>query len=134
MPTYSTGVTILMGDWVRVMSPRGVWHHGIVRRLIPLLTGGVAVQIAHNMKLTGVIVSDWYEFSDNREVFLHRRGLAAQVPDILSRVDASMGKTYNLIAQNCEHFASYAFTGNARSEAVQGAGVLAAVVVLCLLA
>ena len=133
MVAYATGVPIMAGDWVRVMSSRGVWHHGIVRRLIALWDGGIAVEIANNVKLSGVALSDWYAFADGREIILHRRAPAAQVPEILRRVDASMGKTYNLLAQNCEHFASYAFTGIAQSKAVQGAGVVVAIVVLCLL-
>jgi hypothetical protein len=129
-PTYQTGVQILLGDWVRVLSPTGVWHHGIVRRLLPRWDGGVEVQIANNVKLAGVSVSDWHVFADGREIILHRRALASEVPAILRRVDESMGKTYDLLTQNCEHFASYAFTGKAESKAVQGAGVVAAVLVL----
>jgi Lecithin retinol acyltransferase len=132
--TYQTGVPILVGDWVRVLSPtRGVWHHGIVRRLVPQWDGGVAVLIANNVKRGGVSLSDWHVFRDGHEIILHRRAPADQVPQILRRVDASMGKTYNLLSQNCEHLASYAFTGKAESKAMQGAGVLTAVLVLLII-
>ena len=44
MPTYWTGQQIQPGDWVRVYSSRfGVWHHGIVRRLV-LVPGGIAAR------------------------------------------------------------------------------------------
>ena|ERR1700691_1540982 len=129
--TYLTGVPILAGDWVRVLSPaRGVWHHGIVRRLVPQWDGGIAVEIANNVKLGGVSLSDWHVFADGQEIILHRRAPADQVPQILRRVDGSMGKTYNLLTQNCEHFASYAFTGVAESKMVTGVGVLVAAVVI----
>jgi hypothetical protein len=129
-PTYQTSVPILAGDWVRVLSPRRVWHHGIVRRLIPRWDGGVEVQIANNVKLAGVSISDWYVFADGREIILHRRAPATEVPAILRRTDESMGKGYHLLTQNCEHFASHAFTGKAESKAVQGVGVVAAVLVI----
>jgi lecithin:retinol acyltransferase len=129
-PMYQTCVPILPGDWVRVLSSRGVWHHGIVRRLIPRWDGGVEVQIANNVKLAGVSLSQWYVFADGREIILHRRAPASEVPAILHRVDESMGKGYHLLTQNCEHFASHAFTGKAESRAVQGVGVVAAVLVI----
>ena len=40
------------------------------------------------------------------------------------------GKPYRLFAQNCEHFASFAFTGNAESKSVQAVGWIAAVAVV----
>jgi hypothetical protein len=133
MPTYQTGVPILAGDWVRVISRRGVWHHGIVRRLVLQWDGGIAVQIANNVKVTGISLSDWHIFADGHEILLHRRAQAAQVPEILRRVDESMGKAYSLLTQNCEHFASYAFTGKSESKAIQGAGVLAAAAFLLII-
>jgi len=131
--TYLTGVPISAGDWVRVLSPTGVWHHGIVRRLVPQWDGGIAVEIANNVKLGGISLSDWHVFADGREIILHRRAPADQVPQVLRRVDASMGKTYNLLTQNCEHFASYAFTGKPESPAIKGAGVITAVLVLLII-
>lgn len=130
MPTYLTGVPILAGDWVRVLSARGVWHHGIVRRFVPQWDGGIAVEIANNVKLAGISISDWHIFADGREIFLHRRAESVQVPAILRRVDESMGKTYSLLTQNCEHFASYAFTGATESKTVTGVGVLIEAVVI----
>jgi len=122
-PIYSTGEPIMVGDWVRVLSS-GVWHHGIVRRITAFWGGGVAVEIANNVKFVGVTISDWRVFAGEQEIILHRRAPAAQVPEILRRVDESMGKTYSLATQNCEHFASYAFTGKAESKQIEGAGIL----------
>lgn len=111
MPTYSTGVPIMAGDWVRVLSRRtGVWHSGIVRRIYPVWCVGYAVEVLNNVKLGGVAVSDWPEFAGGETVLLHRRASApAHVREILARAESGIGKSYNLLSQNCEHFASFAF-------------------------
>lgn len=126
-PTYDNGELIGFGDWVKVFVPRlGVWHHGIVYRMFPTPTGFV-VQIAHNMKATGVTVSDWHAFADGNTILLVSHASSrAHVDEILERVEANIGKPYHLFAQNCEHFASFAFTGKAESKSVKTAvGVLA---------
>ena len=125
-PTYDTGEPIRVGDWVKVYVPKlGVWHHGIVRRIFPVYRG-LAVEIAHNMKATGVIVSDWHVFRDGGSVLLERHPTSeAHVFEIIARVDANIGKPYTLFAQNCEHFASFAFNGKAESKSVQVVGAVA---------
>jgi len=127
MPTYWTGQQIQPGDWVRVYSSRyGFWHHGIVRRLIRV-PAGVAVEIIHNTKGGGVTVTDWYEFADGNAVLHNRRPSSpAHANQVVARAEANIGKPYALFAQNCEHFASFAFTGKAESETVTGLGWLAA--------
>jgi hypothetical protein len=126
-PTYRTGQQIQAGDWVRVYASRfGVWHHGIVRRLV-LVPGGVAVEIVHNTKGGGIAVADWYQFGDGNPIFLHRRPDSAEHGAyVVARAEANIGKTYALFAQNCEHFASFAFTGQAESESVKAVGWMAA--------
>jgi hypothetical protein len=122
MPTYWTGQQIRAGDWVKVFSSRfGVWHHGIVRRLL-FVPGGIGVQIIHNTKGGNVAVVDWHEFAAGNPVVLYRRPeSAAQAAAVVARAEANIGKPYYLFAQNCEHFASFAFTGQAESEAVKRA-------------
>jgi hypothetical protein len=129
MPTYQTGHAIQPGDWVRVFSSQyGVWHHGIVRRLA-LVPDGVAVEIIHNTKGGGVAVVDWHEFADGNPILLHRRPESAMhAADIVARAEANIGKPYFLFAQNCEHFASFAFTGRAESETVNALGWVAGIV------
>ena len=132
-PAYSTGERIALGDWVKVFVPKlGVWHHGNVRHIYPV-AGGLAVDIAHNLKESGVTVSDWYDFADGNVVMLERHAYSAEhVAEIVARVDVNIGKPYHLFAQNCEHFASFAFTGKAESKSLQVlggfavAGILAA--------
>lgn len=130
MPGYATGTQIAIGDWVRVIAPRqGVWHHGIVRRIYWAGTG-FAVEIAHNKKGFGVIKSDWYEFAEGQTIFLHRRPSPETVQSILARVESNMGKPYHLFANNCEHFASFAFAGKSESRSVKVLGWLAAAAVI----
>jgi hypothetical protein len=129
-PTYATGVPISLADWVRVFVPRlGVWHHGIVRRIY-WNGNGFAVEIANNKKGIGVIASDWHEFAEGQIVLLQRQADPAMINAILSRVDRSLGKPYHLFAQNCEHFASFAFSGKSESQTVKVAALVAAVVVI----
>jgi hypothetical protein len=124
-PLYANGEPIWPGDWLRVYVPSlGIWHHGIVRGL-PYLTAGLFVaDIAHNMKLTGITKTDLTRYAEGQPVFLYRRPFEAQVAGIFARVDRSMGKPYHLFNQNCEHFASFAFTGKAESTSVKAVGAL----------
>ena len=130
IPTYANGTPIGIGDWARVFVPHlGVWHHGIVRRIYWFGTG-MAVEIAHNQKGFGVIASDWYDFADGQTIFLHRRPAPGQVQMILARLESNMGGSYDLFAKNCEHFASYVFTGRAVSNQVAAVGFIAAVAII----
>ena len=124
-PVYANGEPLWPGDWVKVFVPRlGVWHHGIVRGL-PYLTAGLFVaDIAHNMKLTGITITDLTRFAEGQPVVLCRRPIPAQVPQILARVDSSMGKHYHFANQNCEHFASFAFAGKAESVSIKAVAAL----------
>jgi hypothetical protein len=126
MPTYQTVHPIQPGDWVRVFSSQfGVWHYGIVRRLV-FLPGGVAVEIIHNTKGGGVSIADWYDFADGNSILLHRRTESAtHAATVVARAEANVGQPYFLFAQNCEHFASFAFTGRAESESMKALGWVA---------
>jgi hypothetical protein len=129
-PTYSDGTLILAGDWIRVYVPRfGVWHHGIVQ-LLHWTQNGIAVQIVHNDKSSGVSPIDWHAFADGNIILLHKRLWPQQAQEVVNRATANIGKRYNLFAQNCEHFASFAFTGNAKSESISALGAIAAFALL----
>lgn len=127
---YNSGELITEGDWVKVYVPRlGVWHHGIVRSVYNAGPTGIGVGIAHNRKVFGVAATDRQEFCDGNPIVLHARAVSpAHVMGILMRVDANLGKPYHLFSQNCEHFASFAFTGKAQSESLQKAVGLAVAV------
>ena len=106
-----------------------MWHHGIVRRLV-FVPGGVAVEIIHNTKGDGVAVVDWYEFADGNPILLHRRPQSpGHTAAVVARAEANIGKPYFLFAQNCEHFASFAFSGRGESETINALGWVAAGVV-----
>ena len=116
-----------VGDWVKVFLPQlGVWHHGVV---VSFSWNGPMV--AHNRKGVGTMTSDWNDFSEGQTVHLHKRAESgAHVHEILARVNANLNKSYSLFAQNCEHFASFVFTGKAESTTVQGWALVAACVAL----
>jgi hypothetical protein len=117
----------MLGDWVRVWSRSGVWHHGIVFRMMFATWGVGSVEIANNVKAGGITVSDWDQFSEGRPVVLVQRASSpAHVEQILARVETGLGQHYNLFAQNCEHFASFAFNGKAESKSMQILGLVAA--------
>jgi len=99
-----------------------VWHHGVVRRLL-FVPDGIGVEIIHNTKGGNVAVVDWYEFAAGNPVVLHRRPESpAHAAAVVARAEVNIGKSYYLFAQNCEHFASFAFTGQAESETVKATG------------
>ncbi len=125
-PTYWTGQPIQPGDWVRVYSSRfGVWHHGIVRNLF-LVADGIGVEIIHNMKDTGVSLSDWYEFAAGNLIHLHGRPSSPEhALEIVRRAEANTGNSYGLFDQNCEHFCSFCYTLKAESESLQVLGWMA---------
>lgn len=125
-PTYANGTPILAGDWVRVYVPRlGVWHHGIIQ-LLYWTHSGIAVQIVHNDKSNGVSSVDWHDFADGNMILLHKRPCEQHAPVVVARANANIGKPYHLFAQNCEHFAAFAFTGEAKSESMRALGTIAA--------
>jgi Lecithin retinol acyltransferase len=123
-----------VGDWVKVFLPRlGVEHEGIVVN-VARMYGGFQAAVAHNMKGRGVVQTYWHEFSEYQTVHLHRRAESPlHVQQILQRVYANLGKPYLLLGQNCQHFASFAFTGKAESPATRTVGGLAVVAIIAAL-
>ena len=103
-----------------------MWHHGIVRSLV-LVPGGIAVEVIHNTKGGGVAVADWYDFAGGNLILLHRSAeSSAHAATVVARAEANIGQPYFVFAQNCEHFASFAFTGTAESESVKAVRLIAA--------
>jgi len=138
MPTYMSSGLVLPGHWVKVWTPRwgGVWHHGIVRRVVPTVDGGFLIEVVHNIKDGGVIVSSLEQFSYGRRVFLVRRPLSSEhARAILATADENCGKPYSAFSQNCEHFCWFCYTWESKSETVQAVvGLAATVGVLALVA
>ena len=135
MATYSNGELILPGHWVKVWTERwgGIWHQGIVRRVAPTASGRFYIEIVHNVKDGGVIVSSLEDFSNGGAVFLVRRPVSPEhARVILSTADANLGKAYSASSQNCEHFCWFCYTWEPKSETVQAFAALAAVGVIAL--
>jgi hypothetical protein len=124
----------VVGDWVKVFLPRlGVWHEGIVVS-VAFVFGGFQAVVAHNSKGKGVVQSYWAHFSEGQPVILHRRATSQMHgQQILQRVYANLGQPYLLLAQNCQHFASLAFTGKAESPATRAVGGVALVAIIAAL-
>jgi hypothetical protein len=132
MPTYLTGELILPGQWVkvRVQVLGGMLHHGVVRRV-----EGPYIEVIHNVKNGGVILSSLEEFSEGGLVSLERRPSSpAHARLILATADANLGKPYSAFYQNCEHFCWFCYTLEPKSATVQAFVTLAAVGVLALAA
>jgi hypothetical protein len=123
-----------IGDWVKVFLPRlAVEHEGIVIQ-VERMYGGFQAAVAHNMKGKGVVQSYWLDFSEGQAVRLHRRAESPMhVHQILQRVYRNLGAGYSLVNQNCQHFASFAFTGKAESPGTKAVGGLAVVAIIAAL-
>jgi hypothetical protein len=128
LPFYASGDPIGKGDWVKVWTRSwgGVWHHGIVRRVV-WCYGGYLVEIIHNSKDGGVKISEWYDFAGCESiVFLVARPSSPEhANDIVARAEVNIRTPYIFFSRNCEHFASFCFNGEAKSETMDGFGKLA---------
>jgi hypothetical protein len=120
-PTYWTGEQIKPGDWVKsyVRTFGGIWHHGIIRGV--LWNGECyCVEVIHNVKNGGVIVSSLEEFAEGPVVLVGRPSSPEHREAILATGDANLGKPYYLFSQNCEHFCTFCYTWQPKSESIDG--------------
>lgn len=127
--TFVTGP----GDWITSYIPRlGVTHNGIVVDVAFCENNIFGGTVAHNMKGAGAVITDAFAFSEGNPIQVHRRAESpAHVQAIMRRINASLGQRYHLVAQNCEHFASYAFNGKRESPSVTAWGLLGVSVAAC---
>lgn len=101
------------GTWLRVRSPRGVYHHGIV---VGCGSDGSPL-IVHALKGQGVACTVCTEFSGNLPMEVVRYPRSHQEgQSIASRAYSQLGAPYDLFSANCEQFASWAVTGVPHSE------------------
>ncbi len=128
VPTYPTGEFIQKSHWVKgmVRTAGGVWHHGIIRNVIHTADGSY-VEVIHNVKNGGVIVSSLEDFSDGPVFLVGRPSSPEHMTLILATADANLGKSYSLFSQNCEHFCTFCYTWQPKSESVDGFVKFAAV-------
>ncbi len=115
------------GDWLQRFMPGSAFaHDGIVTELFSVGNGYFTGKVAHSMPSEGAVETDASTFSERGITLLKGRAESpAHVEAILRRVEQSLRHPYYLIEANCQHFASYAFTGKAESESVQAVGALA---------
>lgn len=116
-----------IGDKIRVWDSRGFHHYGVV---IGLSMFGQPV-VAHNSKERGVERVRLTEFAVGRtvEVESRVRGDWKVQQEVVRRALAYMGRGYDLLTFNCEHYASHVQTGRASSPQLEVL-VLAALVVV----
>ena len=134
VPTYANGNLILPGHWLKVLveTPVGrLWHHGLVRRIVATGYGDYYIEIIHNVKDGGVIVSSLAEFSNGAYVFFVRQPASPEHSRlILATAEANLGKPYSLFSQNCEHFCWFCYTWEPKSETLEAWGWVGATAML----
>jgi hypothetical protein len=118
VPTYPAGEFIQKGHWVKgmVRTAGGVWHHGIIRNVIHTADGWY-VEVTHNVKNGGVIVSSLEDFSDGPVFLVGRPSSPEHMALILATAVANLGKSYSLFSQNANTSALSAIRRNRRARA-----------------
>jgi hypothetical protein len=83
--------------------------------------------VVHNCKGKGVILSNLDDFSGNSPIFIHQKAIGSFIErqTIVHRALSLLGTNYDLFQFNCEHAASFAQSGVARSPQIVGASLLA---------
>lgn len=84
-------------------------------------------KVLHNTHPGGVQYISLGEFS-NREVFVEKRASVGHERQVVERARALMGRQYNLVSFNCEHYASVVHEGKKESPQLQRATVVTCVV------
>jgi lecithin:retinol acyltransferase len=87
--------------------------------------------VAHNDKHRGVEIVTLESFSAGRRVEVDSRviGGSKVQAEMVRRARSLVGRPYDLLDFNCEHYASYVQTGKAASPQLQAVGILALVLV-----
>jgi hypothetical protein len=121
------------GDHVRA-NRDGYWHHGIYAGNWTVLHfTGVDAKNKGGACIRHTFWNDFVKGSERVEVVNH--GAPAYEPtEVVRRAFSRLGQTgYDLVFNNCEHFATWCKTGRAESQQVQAtvALVALAVVVVC---
>ena len=121
------GTRYPVGAEVRIRRPYVINHHAII------VGGSVAtlgpVMLIDNAKADGVSLRPLEEVAAGDPVEVVARPQSAEHANhIVERAYSQIGKRYDLISQNCEHFSSWCYSGKPRSIQLQGFGFLAAVI------
>ncbi len=106
------------GDHIRVKRPQGYWHHGID------CGGGTVIHYSgelFNVRGAHVCRVPFDDFTRGAEVDIVDDGPTD--PDtVIRRAESRLGeRAYNLLMNNCEHFARWCRTGRGESRQVRKA-------------
>lgn len=103
---------LMPGQWIR--SHNGlVWHHGIITGFgWDFATNTPTTMVTHNRPIYGVTETTLEQFS-TRYIEIYREPTSAQHGQWTVRIaKANWGRPYAVFNQNCEHFASFCYTGS----------------------
>lgn len=120
-------VDLRIGDKLRVRDARGFFHYGVV--VDPDRLGMTVV--AHNSKDRGVELVPLGAFARGGHVVVESRvdGRLAVQQTVVARALAHLGKGYDLLNFNCEHYASLVQTGRPSSPQLALVGLVTIVLV-----
>lgn len=115
---FITATGLAIGDRVVRRKAFGTKHHGIYAGI----SNGQPI-VAENQRGFGVQYVPLSDFLLNDFSTLSHIELLsdAQRADVLPRIEHALGKPYNLVTFNCEHFANLVQYGRARSTQAQTA-------------
>lgn len=122
---------VQVGDKLRIPGFPGTLHYGIyVGSTREALRG-----VVHNAKGLGVVISELEEFAAGHAVVVETRVMGGWWIQrrVAQRALSLLGRNYDLMNFNCEHAATWAQSGEARSPQVSGY-VLAALLLVGLCA
>lgn len=112
-----------IGDKVRVRADFGFYHYAIY--VGPC--GPYGEDVVHNEKGGRVVFAYFHDFADGRDVEVAQRAARSweEREAIVRRAISLLGRRYDLVNFNCEHFANYAIAGVLRSETIAALVALA---------
>lgn len=108
---------IRIGDHIAWHQRMGYWHHAIVTEI-----NGTELRVLHyngpNLPNKGIVMEEWMPADVESE--LYRINYRPEVCDdpkvVIERGRSRLGECeYNILTNNCEHFARWCKTGNHRS-------------------
>lgn len=121
-----TDYGLMPGDHIRIWrSDKLVYHHGVVypNNKIVHFQGSLSNKKASCIYVTGP--KPFLGKSKMKKVKVVRRAKPGEWPRIRARIDQMRDTcSYDLFGWNCEHFATWATTGKARSTQAEVAGAI----------
>ncbi len=117
-----------LGDKIRTIGRGGVPHYGII-----VATSNNQIRVAHNSKAHGrVVIEPLWNFSLGQPVFREQQAPIGHEQVVVKRALEFIGKLYDFINFNCDHFATYAQTGRIESPQLQNAFWVSVALGICI--